>query len=100
MQGHKISAVLWSRAVAIALIGFLLNLVGAIGGALYLGPAQHAEEVASLEIVLESARARMILAATAFDELAEHMGSLVFGVSLPPDAPDEVAAAIRDIRTR
>jgi len=28
------------------------------------------------------------------------MGSLVFGVSLPSDAPDDVAATIHDIRTR
>jgi hypothetical protein len=100
MPPPKTPVLLWSRAATIAVIGFLLNLVGAIGGALYLDPARRAAEAASLEIVLQSARSRIILAATAFDELAEHMGSLVFGISLPPDAPDEVAAAIHDLRAR
>lgn len=89
-----------SKTIAIALFGFALNLAGALGAAFWLNPAQDEENRAARDALAEAARSRAILAADASDELAMHMGSLVFGVSLPPDAPDDVAAAIHDIRTR
>ncbi len=89
-----------SRTAAIALFGFALNVAGALGAAFWLDPAQEMANDASRYALAEAARSRAILAADASDELAMHMGSLVFGVSLPPDAPDDVAAKIHDIRTR
>jgi hypothetical protein len=77
-----------------------LNLAGVLGGAFWLDPAQNEEDRAARDSLAEAARSRAILAADALDELAMHTHSLVFGVSLPPDAPDEVAATIHDIRTR
>ena len=67
---------------------------------MWLDPAEGKENEASREALAEAARSRAILAANASDELAMHMGSLVFGVSAPPGASDDVAAALHDIRTR
>jgi hypothetical protein len=89
-----------SANVAIVLLGFLLNLIGVIGGPIYLAPAQRAHEALSLEIALQTARAKMIRAATAFDELAEHLGSLVFSVSVDPEAPQAVGETIHELRLR
>lgn len=89
-----------SKTAAIALIGFALNLGGALGSAFWLNPAQDTENDASRDVLAEAARSRAILAANALDELAMHMGSLVFGVSSPPNASDEVNAMLHDIRTR
>ena len=82
------------------MFGFALNLVGALGSALWLDPAQDKENDASRNSLADAARSRAIRAADASDELATHMGSLVFGVSLPPDASDDVVAKLHDIRTR
>jgi hypothetical protein len=90
----------WSANVAIVLLGFFLNLTGVIGGPIYLAPAQRAHEKLSLEIALQTARAKMIRAATAFDELAEHLGSLVFSVSVDPEAPQAVGETIHELRLR
>jgi hypothetical protein len=89
-----------SRTAAIALFGFALNLAGALGAAFWLDPAQEKENGAARDALAEAARSRALRAANASDELATHMGSLVFGVSLPPDASDDAAEKIHDIRTR
>ncbi len=89
-----------SKTAAIALIGLALNLGGALGSAFWLNPAQDTENDASRDVLAEAARSRAIIAANALDELATHMGSLVFGVSTPPKASDDVAAMLHDIRTR
>ncbi len=89
-----------SRTAAVALIGFALNLGGGLGAAFWLDPAEGRESEASREALAEAARSRAILAANALDELAMHTGSLVFGVSTPPNASNDVAAMLHDIRTR
>lgn len=89
-----------SRTAATALFGFALNLAGALGAALWLDPAQEKASGAARDALAEAARSQAILAANAADELAMHMGSLVFGVSLPKDAPEDAAARIGDIRMR
>ncbi len=89
-----------SRTAAVALVGFALNLGGALGSAFWLDPAEGKESEASREALAEAARSRAILAANALDELAMHTGSLVFGVSTPPNASDDVATMLHDIRTR
>ena len=91
---------LLSRDAAVAALGFVLSLVGALGSALYLEPAQKSEDAASQQIVLQGARARMLRAATSYDNLAEHLGGLLFTSSLPPDASDEERAAIGDLMRR
>jgi hypothetical protein len=91
---------LWTRSTGVALFGFALNLVGLIGSALYLEPARSAENSASLDALQQAARSRMMLAADGFDELAMHMGGLVFGVGLPPDAPDAMRDTLHDIHMR
>jgi len=90
----------WSANVAIVLLGFFLNIAGAIGGPVYLAPAQRAHEALSLEIALQTTRAKMIRAATAFDELAEHLGSLVFSISVDPEAPQTVGETLYELRRR
>jgi hypothetical protein len=62
-----------SRDTAVAALGFVLSLIGALGGAFYLEPAQRNEDAAAQEIVLESARARMLRAATSYDNIAGHL---------------------------
>ncbi len=89
-----------SRSAAIAILGFALNLTGALGGAFYLEPALKAENAASLEIALQSARARMILAANAHDNIAENLGSALFSVPVGADAPQTVRAAVGDLMKR
>jgi hypothetical protein len=54
---------LLSRSVALAALGFDLSLIGALGSAFYLEPAQRSENEASQEIALASAGARMLRAA-------------------------------------
>ena len=91
---------LLSRNTAVAALGFLLSLIGALGSAFYLEPAQSTEDAASQEIVLKSAQAQMLRAATAYDDIAGHLGSLLFSVSLPRDASDDERAAIGDLMRR
>ena len=91
---------LLSRNAAVAALGFVLSLIGALGGAFYLEPAQKNEDAASQQIVLELARARMLRAATSYDDIAGHLGGLLFSVSLPPDASDDERAAIGDLMRR
>ena len=91
---------LWSRGAALLLVGFAVNLSGLVGGAFWLDPAQRAVESASLDMALQTARARIIRAATASDELAEHMGSLVFSVPSGADQPDEVRATMSELFRR
>jgi hypothetical protein len=91
---------LLSRNAAVAALGFALSLIGALGGALYLEPAQKNEDAAARQIMLEAARARMLRAATSYDDLAGHLGGLLFSVSLPPDASDDERAAIGDLMRR
>jgi hypothetical protein len=78
----------------------VLNLAGALGAAFWLDPAQDEENRAARDALAEAARSRALLAADASDQLAMHMSGRVFGVSLPADAADDVAATIHDIRTR
>jgi hypothetical protein len=89
-----------SRNTAVAALGLVLSLIGALGGALYLEPAQKNEDAAAQEIVQESARARMLRAATSYDDIAEHLGSLLFTVSLPHNASDDERTAIGDLTRR
>ena len=89
-----------SRNAAIAVLGFILSLIGALGSAFYLEPAQKSEEAAARRIALEAAQAQMLRAANSYDNLAEHLGGLMFTVSLPPDASDEQHAAIGDLMRR
>jgi hypothetical protein len=91
---------LLSRSAALATLGFVFSLIGALGSAFHLEPAQRSEDDASQQIVLESARARMLRAATSYDDIAGHLGSLLFTVSLPRDASDDARAAIGDLMRR
>jgi hypothetical protein len=91
---------LLSRNAAIAALGFVLSLIGALGSAFYLEPAQKSEDAASQQIALEGAQAQMLRAATAYDDLAGHLGSLLFTVSLPPGVSDDKRAAIGDLMRR
>jgi hypothetical protein len=91
---------LLSRNTAVAALGFLLSLIGALGSAFYLEPAQSTEDAAAQEIVLKSTEARMLRAATAYDDIAGHLGGLLFSVSLPRDASDDMRAAIGDLMRR
>ena len=86
-----------SRGAALLMLGFAVNLCGLVGGAFWIDPAQRAVESASLDMALQSARARVIRAATASDELAEHMGSLVFSVPSGKDQPDDVRATLGEL---
>jgi hypothetical protein len=89
-----------SRGAAVAALGFVLSLVGALGSAIYLEPAQKSEDAVAQQIALESARARMLRAATSYDDVAEHLGGLLFSFSLPRDASDDERAAIGDLMLR
>jgi hypothetical protein len=91
---------LLSRSAALAALGFVLSLIGALGSAFYLEPAQRSENDASQQIALQSARARMLRAATSYDDIAGHLGGLLFTVSLPPDVNDDQRAAIGDLMRR
>ncbi len=91
---------LGNRSAVAGLAGFLLSLVSVVGATLWLDPAQQAESAATMRANAEASRSRMILDANAGDELAMHMGGLVFGVSVNADAPDDVKAAIQAIRVR
>jgi hypothetical protein len=91
---------LLSRSAAVAALGFVLSLIGALGGAFYLEPAQKTEDAVTQAIALESSRARMLRAATSYDDIAGHLGSLLFTVSLPRDAGDDERAAIGDLMRR
>lgn len=89
-----------TRGAQVALLGFVLNLAGALGAAFWIQPAQDAEDRAARGALAEAARSQAVLAANASDEFAMHMGSLLFGVSLPPDPPQEVVAALHDLHMR
>jgi hypothetical protein len=89
-----------SRNTAVAALGFVLSLIGALGGAFYLEPAQKIEDAASQAIALEGAQAQMLRAANAYDNLAEHLGGLLFAVSPPRDVTDDERAAIGDLMRR
>jgi hypothetical protein len=91
---------LLSRGAALAALGFVLSLIGAFGGAFYLEPAQRSEDSASQQITLQGARARMLRAANSYDNIAEHLGGLLFSFSLPRDASDDERAAIGDLMRR
>jgi hypothetical protein len=91
---------LLSRDAAVAALGFVLSLIGALGGVFYLEPAQKGEDAASQQIALQGARARMLRAANSYDNLAEHLGGLLFSFSLPPDASDDERSAIGDLMRR
>jgi len=91
---------LLSRDAAVAALGFVLSLTGALGGEFYLEPAQRSEDAASQQIALQGARARMLRAANSYDNLAEHLGGLLFSFSLPPGASDDERAAIGDLMRR
>ncbi len=91
---------LLSRSAAVSALGFLLSLIGALGSAFYLEPAQKSEDAAAQQIALEAAQAQMLRAATAYDDLAGHLGSLLFTVSLPPGVSDDERAAIGDLMRR
>src|ERR1700704_3811350 len=73
---------LLSRGTAVLALGFLVSLVGALGSAFYLDQAQ------------------MLGAATTYDDIAGHLGSLLFTVSLPRDVSDDQRAAIGDLMRR
>ena len=45
---------LLSRGAAVVALGFLLSLIGALGSAFYLDPAQKSEGAAAQQIALES----------------------------------------------
>ena len=91
---------LWSKGSALLAFGFVVNLVGLVGGALWLEPAERAVQSASLEMTLEDARARVIGAATSFFETSQHMGSLVFTVPAGRDRPDDVRAMLGELFRR
>ena len=89
-----------SRNAAIAVLGLILSLIGALGSTFYLEPAQKGEEAAARRIALEAAQAQMLRTANSYDNLAEHLGGLLFTVSPPRDASDEQRAAIGDLMRR
>jgi hypothetical protein len=91
---------LWSGTATVAIVGFALNLFGVLGGALYVDPAQRELDATSLEIALQSARSRMILAATADSNLAETLGSSLFSISIGSDPPARVRETIGDLMRR
>jgi hypothetical protein len=89
-----------SRSAAVAALGFLLSLIGALGGALYLEPAQTSADAASRQIALERSRSQMLLAATSYDAVAGSLGGLLFSFSLPRDVSDDQRAAVGDLMLR
>jgi hypothetical protein len=89
-----------SRSAAVAALGFVLSVIGALGGAYYLAPAQGSADSALRQIGIERSRSRMLLAATSFDDLAGQMGSLLFSFSLPRNVSDEQRAAIGKLMLR
>jgi hypothetical protein len=91
---------LLSRGTAVLALGFLVSLVGALGSAFYLDPAQKSEGAAAQQIALAASQAQMLRAATAYDDIAGHLGSLLFTVSLPRDVSDDQRAAIGDLMRR
>src|ERR1700722_12202609 len=91
---------LLSRGAAVLALGFLVSLIGALGSAFYLDPAQKSEGAAAQQIELEASQAQMLRAATAYDDIAGHLGSLLFTVSLPHDVSDAQRAAIGDLMRR
>ena len=91
---------LWSRGAALLVLGFAVNLAGLVGGAFWFDPAQRAVDAASRGVALQSARARVIRDATASDELAEHVGSLVFSLPSAAGQPDEVRETMGELFTR
>jgi hypothetical protein len=98
LRGSK--AWLLSRGAAVLALGFLVSLIGALGSAFYLDPAQKSEGAARQQIALEASQARMLRAAAAYDDIAGHLGSLLFTVSLPRDVSDDQRAAIGDLMRR
>jgi hypothetical protein len=91
---------LWSGTAAAAIFGFAVSLFGVLGGALYVEPAERELDATSLEIALQSARSRMILAATADSNLAETLGSSLFSISIGSDPPARVRETIGDLMRR
>ena len=89
-----------SRSAAVAALGFVLSIAGALGSAFYLEPAQKSEDIASQQIALEAARARVLRAANSYDNVAEHLCGLLFTFSLPRGASDDERAAIGDLMIR
>ncbi len=91
---------LLSRGAAVLALGFVVSLIGALGSAFYLEPAQKSAGVAAQEIALQASRAQVLRAATSYDDIAGHLGSLLFTVSPPRDASDDERAAIGDLMRR
>jgi hypothetical protein len=91
---------LLSRNTAVAALGFVLSVVGALGCAFYLEPAQTSTDAAARQIAIERSRSRMLLAATSYDDVAGQMGSLLFSFSLPRDVSEDKRAAIGDLMLR
>lgn len=91
---------LWTKATALAVVGFAVSLIGLIGGAMWLAPADREVESVSTEIANQSARARLIRAATSFADTVEHMQGLVFTVPIRRDLPDDVRAAMGELFRR
>jgi hypothetical protein len=89
-----------SRNTAVVALGFLVSLIGAVGSAFYLDPAQKSEGAAEQQIALEASQAQMLRAATSYDDIAGHLGNLLFTVSLPRDVSDDQRAAIGDLMRR
>jgi hypothetical protein len=98
LRGAK--AWLLSRGAAVLALGFLVSPIGALGSAFYLDPAQKSEGAARQQIALEASQARMLRAATAYHDIAGHLGSALFTVSLPRDVSDDQRAAIGDLMRR
>jgi hypothetical protein len=91
---------LLSRGAVVLALGFLVSLAGALGSSFYLEPAQKSEGAAAQQIALEASQAQMLRAATAYDDIAGHLGALLFSVSLPRDASNDERAAIGDLMRR
>jgi hypothetical protein len=89
-----------SRNTGVVAFGFLVGLIGALGSAFYLDPAQKSEGAAAQQIALEASQAQMLRAASAYDDIVGHLGALLFTVSLPPDVSDDQRAAIGDLMRR
>jgi hypothetical protein len=85
---------------AVAVLGFAINLLGLLGGALYVAPAQQRLEDLTLELGQKTAQARAVVAADETMILGEQMCALAFSVSLPSGASDALRATMRDLYMR
>jgi hypothetical protein len=62
-----------------------LSVIGALGGAFYLAPAQTSADSAARQIVAERSPSRMLLAATStsYDDLAILIGFVLTALGTP-----------------